>query len=82
MAGGRKGLVAPQNTFLENIVRRSNGKCQVTHNLCLKVMVFFSPKNKKKSNFVLGLKMSILQCAFVGSLPFELITGTPVDSYY
>ena len=26
MAGGRKGLVAPQNTFLENIVRRSNGK--------------------------------------------------------
>ncbi|XP_031294489.2 potassium voltage-gated channel subfamily H member 1 [Camelus dromedarius] len=24
MAGGRKGLVAPQNTFLENIVRRSN----------------------------------------------------------
>lgn len=26
MAGGRRGLVAPQNTFLENIVRRSNGK--------------------------------------------------------
>ncbi|XP_053166375.1 potassium voltage-gated channel subfamily H member 1 isoform X3 [Hemicordylus capensis] len=25
MAGGRRGLVAPQNTFLENIVRRSNG---------------------------------------------------------
>ncbi|XP_069787305.1 potassium voltage-gated channel subfamily H member 1a [Narcine bancroftii] len=24
MTGGRKGLVAPQNTFLENIVRRSN----------------------------------------------------------
>ncbi|XP_075907486.1 voltage-gated delayed rectifier potassium channel KCNH1-like [Nelusetta ayraudi] len=24
MAGGRRGLVAPQNTFLENIVRRSN----------------------------------------------------------
>lgn len=29
MAGGRKGLVAPQNTFLENIVRRSNGKRSV-----------------------------------------------------
>lgn len=26
MAGGRRGLVAPQNTFLENIVRRSNGR--------------------------------------------------------
>ncbi|XP_063047962.1 potassium voltage-gated channel subfamily H member 1a [Engraulis encrasicolus] len=24
MAGGRRGLIAPQNTFLENIVRRSN----------------------------------------------------------
>ncbi|KAK2503921.1 hypothetical protein MC885_007838, partial [Smutsia gigantea] len=24
MAGGRRGLVAPQNTFLENIVRRSS----------------------------------------------------------
>lgn len=29
MAGGRRGLVAPQNTFLENIVRRSNGKGRV-----------------------------------------------------
>lgn len=29
MAGGRRGLVAPQNTFLENIVRRSNGKVPV-----------------------------------------------------
>ena len=24
MPGGRRGLVAPQNTFLENIIRRSN----------------------------------------------------------
>ena len=24
MAGGRRGLVAPQNTFLENIIRRSS----------------------------------------------------------
>ncbi|CDQ56159.1 unnamed protein product [Oncorhynchus mykiss] len=26
MPGGKRGLVAPQNTFLENIVRRSSGK--------------------------------------------------------
>ncbi|KAJ8309419.1 hypothetical protein KUTeg_014293 [Tegillarca granosa] len=26
MPGGRRGLVAPQNTFLENIIRRSNGQ--------------------------------------------------------
>ncbi|XP_044749283.1 potassium voltage-gated channel protein eag isoform X2 [Coccinella septempunctata] len=26
MAGGRRGLVAPQNTFLENIIRRSNSQ--------------------------------------------------------
>lgn len=26
MHGGKRGLVAPQNTFLENIVRRSSGK--------------------------------------------------------
>ncbi|XP_063068050.1 potassium voltage-gated channel subfamily H member 5-like, partial [Engraulis encrasicolus] len=27
MPGGKRGLVAPQNTFLENIVRRSNESC-------------------------------------------------------
>lgn len=26
MPGARRGLVAPQNTFLENIIRRSNGQ--------------------------------------------------------
>ncbi|XP_070180487.1 voltage-gated delayed rectifier potassium channel KCNH1-like [Littorina saxatilis] len=26
MPGGRRGLVAPQNTFVENIIRRSNGQ--------------------------------------------------------
>lgn len=26
MHGGKRGLVAPQNTFLENIVRRSSGE--------------------------------------------------------
>lgn len=25
MPAGRRGLVVPQNTFLENVVRRSNG---------------------------------------------------------
>lgn len=35
MAGGRRGLVAPQNTFLENIVRRSNGKtASLLHTTC------------------------------------------------
>ncbi|KAM4599887.1 potassium voltage-gated channel subfamily H member 1a isoform 1-T1 [Fundulus diaphanus] len=40
MAGGRRGLVAPQNTFLENIVRRSN--------------VWTQPHRQTDSNFVLG----------------------------
>lgn len=33
MPGGKRGLVAPQNTFLENIVRRSSGKksCSSQH---------------------------------------------------
>lgn len=33
MPGGKRGLVAPQNTFLENIVRRSSGKksCSSEH---------------------------------------------------
>ena len=26
MPGGRRGLVAPQNTFLENIIRRSSSQ--------------------------------------------------------
>ncbi|KAF3852629.1 hypothetical protein F7725_005984 [Dissostichus mawsoni] len=44
MAGGRRGLVAPQNTFLENIVRRSNGKVPV-----LSVYICLND-----TNFVLG----------------------------
>lgn len=28
MPGGRRGLVAPQNTFLENIIRRSSSQRQ------------------------------------------------------
>ncbi len=30
MPGTRRGLVAPQNTFLENIIRRSNGQRKCT----------------------------------------------------
>lgn len=30
MPGGRRGLVAPQNTFLENIIRRSNSQREYT----------------------------------------------------
>jgi hypothetical protein len=33
MAGGRRGLVAPQNTFLENIIRRSNQQREYALNL-------------------------------------------------
>ncbi|KAG8584319.1 hypothetical protein GDO81_008776 [Engystomops pustulosus] len=40
MAGGRRGLVAPQNTFLENIVRRSN--------------VWTLSHRQTETNFVLG----------------------------
>ncbi|XP_047433477.1 potassium voltage-gated channel subfamily H member 1b isoform X1 [Mugil cephalus] len=40
MAGGRRGLVAPQNTFLENIVRRSN--------------VWTLSRRQTDTNFVLG----------------------------
>lgn len=32
MPGGKRGLVAPQNTFLENIVRRSSGKKSCSQN--------------------------------------------------
>lgn len=31
MPGGRRGLVAPQNTFLENIIRRSNSQRKYIH---------------------------------------------------
>lgn len=41
MHGGKRGLVAPQNTFLENIVRRSSGKmissdCGILHSKGIK----------------------------------------------
>ena len=32
MAGGRRGLVAPQNTFLENIIRRSQSQRKTLKN--------------------------------------------------
>lgn len=32
MPGARRGLVAPQNTFLENIIRRSNGQRKYINN--------------------------------------------------
>ena len=33
MPGGRRGLVAPQNTFLENIIRRSSQQRKYNNNL-------------------------------------------------
>jgi len=44
MPGGRRGLVAPQNTFLENIIRRSNSQRK-----CLVLVFFFL-----KGNEILG----------------------------
>lgn len=44
MAGGRRGLVAPQNTFLENIVRRSNGKAHIPFEIvCLRYIHLNKP---------------------------------------
>lgn len=45
MAGGRRGLVAPQNTFLENIIRRSNSQreffCYSSHRHCDMCKLYF-----------------------------------------
>ncbi|ETE73096.1 Potassium voltage-gated channel subfamily H member 1, partial [Ophiophagus hannah] len=65
MAGGRRGLVAPQNTFLENIVRRSNGDqisfeiliglinsyeyCYCALNICDMRIIFDLEKRTRKS---------------------------------
>ena len=35
MPGGRRGLVAPQNTFLENIIRRCNNQREYENNILL-----------------------------------------------
>ena len=43
MPGGRRGLVAPQNTFLENIIRRSNSQRKwksFIHYVCVCVWIF------------------------------------------
>lgn len=41
MPGGRRGLVAPQNTFLENIIRRSNSQRKYISDFLLHFAVFF-----------------------------------------
>lgn len=40
MPGGRRGLVAPQNTFLENIIRRSNSQRKYIF-FCVFVILYF-----------------------------------------
>lgn len=40
MPGARRGLVAPQNTFLENIIRRSNGQRKYINNNIVAVVGF------------------------------------------
>lgn len=60
MPGGRRGLVAPQNTFLENIIRRSNS--QRKYNIffftaALTISVnFFSQQLNVRRKFEMGWK--------------------------
>lgn len=58
MPGGKRGLVAPQNTFLENIVRRSSGKesCSSEH---------FPPSSRPRRPF----SILILTCLAFLQLP-------------
>lgn len=66
MPGGRRGLVAPQNTFLENIIRRSNSqrKCYFLMKRAFQFKLF--------SYYVsVDLKSSCLTVVYEGnSLPF------------
>jgi hypothetical protein len=39
MPGTRRGLVAPQNTFLENIVRRCNGSRKLIFKLISQIII-------------------------------------------
>ena len=41
MPGGRRGLVAPQNTFLENIIRRSNQQRKFEILFCFALNTFY-----------------------------------------
>ncbi|KAG2467281.1 KCNH1 protein, partial [Polypterus senegalus] len=55
MAGGRRGLVAPQNTFLENIVRRSNvASVKETNRMNDLKRCRFGVQRCPDTNFVLG----------------------------
>lgn len=48
MPGGRRGLVAPQNTFLENIIRRSSSQRESPHSpfVLASVSLFFALFNE------------------------------------
>ena len=64
MPGGRRGLVAPQNTFLENIIRRSNSQRE---------FLFQFVSNCSSSFLILlaqGQKFIILQLQFCGRRKF------------
>lgn len=57
MHGGKRGLVAPQNTFLENVVRRSSGK----------MIAFFRLQYliKRKVSWCLKICFALFVCAQV-----------------
>lgn len=50
MPGGRRGLVAPQNTFLENIIRRSNSQRKYKLFVYACLLILEPEVSKKKKN--------------------------------
>ena len=53
MPGGRRGLVAPQNTFLENIIRRCSQQRKSTHSM---IILNTSLLSKCESIFLILIK--------------------------
>ena len=49
MPGGRRGLVAPQNTFLENIIRRCSQQREFIFPLILIYLFFYESMIRVKS---------------------------------
>lgn len=65
MPGGRRGLVAPQNTFLENIIRRYNSLRKFVF-LCLFInLLDFYLINFFSSLYLINQSMSLVNCFFV-----------------
>jgi hypothetical protein len=65
MPGTRRGLVAPQNTFLENIVRRCNGSRKKRENL-----PFFLIINSFNSSIVYEINQLLIMFSNVKFIRF------------